>query len=127
MFGGQSMDIVAHHITICMGGNSKKKYPFEEGEVVEFTITHLGWLWGQDLKDKPDNVNDYTQLIMAAKVELPEGKFIKNKTPHITLLVNRAAGAKPAWSNKIEEWKPIEDDTVLSGVVQVCNKPEKPA
>ena len=67
-------------------------------------------------------IND---MACAAEVELPEGKRIKNKIPHVTMAVNTKEGGKPVMSNKIEKWSgPVSDpnnnDIIISGVVRLC-------
>ena len=117
----ETIETVVHHITICMGTDKKGKYPFEVGEEVEFTITHIGTLLSMEMGDKqPEGSGDFERMVVAAKVQLPEGKFVKNDTPHITLLVNRALGAKPVYSNYIKRWSKLDDDKVFKGVVEIC-------
>ena len=117
----EDLEIVAHHITICMGTDKKKKYPFEVGEDVEFTISHLGTLYAMEMGDKqPEGSGNTTRMVVAAKVVLPEGKFVKNQTPHVTLMVNRQMGAKPVYSNYITNWNLLNDDRVFKGTVEIC-------
>ena len=119
---GKTLEIIAHHITICMGKDKKGKYPFELGEEVEFTISHIGTLLSMEMGDKqPEGSGDFERMVVAAKVKLPEGKFVKNETPHITLMVNRHRGAKPVYSNYIKRWYGLEDDKVFKGTVEICN------
>lgn len=116
------LEIICHHITICMGADKKKRFPFEIGEEVEFTITHIGALYAAEMGDKkPEGSEDTERMVVAAKVKLPEGKFVKNETPHITLMVNRHRDAKPAYSNNISNWIELEDNRVLKGIVEICN------
>ena len=93
-----------HHLTICMGTNSKGKYPFQVGEPVTLTVTHLG----------------QSGLVTAFKCQLPDGKTIKNKTPHITCRVNRDNGGKPKHSNDIQDWFLLQEPFEIMGTVQVC-------
>tara|TARA_R110002153_G_scaffold127065_1_gene274618 strand:- start:527 stop:913 length:387 start_codon:yes stop_codon:yes gene_type:complete len=92
-----------HHLTVCMGTNSKGKYPFQLGDRVQINITHLG----------------HSLMVTAFRCELPEGKSVKSKVPHITCKVNRVDGGKPKHSNDISEWMEIDPFSV-KGVVQVC-------
>jgi len=93
-----------HHLTICMGGNSKGKYPFSVGEPVTLTVTHLG----------------QSEFATAFQCQLPEGKKVKNKIPHITCRVNRQGGGKPKHSNEITEWFLLDEPFEIMGTVQVC-------
>ena len=91
--------LYGHHVTICMGTNSKKKFPF--GEKVEIKVVGLGHTLATDIPEKKrKGIDDMeAKVAFAALVELPEGKFIKNDSPHITLGVNWHAGGKPVHSN----------------------------
>lgn len=96
-------------MTICMGSNSKGKYNWEIGEEVSLRVVSIG----------------HSDLACAAMVELPEGKKIKNKIPHVTMAVDIDNGGKPVMSNKIKEWVgPVKDpkgnDIILTGVVTLC-------
>ena len=95
-----------HHCTITMGTNSKGKYDYTPGDIVTMNVTHIG----------------YNDTNVAAAVTVP--RPIKNRIPHVTMSVNREAGGKPFFSNKIERWEPLEgkEDNrfLLEGVVELC-------
>lgn len=93
-----------HHLTICMGTNSKGKFPFVLGEEVVIKVVAFG----------------YSDFATAFKCELPDGKVIANKTPHITCKVNREVGGKPKHSNDIVEWQDLEVPFEIKGIVGVC-------
>lgn len=111
---------IYHHVTIVMG-NKMNDFPFSIGEKVEFEATEYGVCYGFDLpiKKRPKKAELDTHLATAVKVKLPEGKYVKNENPHVTLQVNRQAGGKPFFSNHITEWKPI-NPIQLEGVVTLC-------
>ena len=90
----------AHHMTINMGAANKGPAASLLGSDVQLVANTLG--------------QDETIGIIAVGVEtnIPS----TNKTKHITVAVNRAAGAKPFFSNKIENWVPMTP-IPLSGVV----------
>lgn len=99
-----------HHMTICMGSNSKGKYNWEVGEKVSLLVVSIG----------------FDHRVCAAMVRLPEGKRIKNKIPHVTMAVNTKNGGKPVMSNRIREWAgPVRDannkDLMITGVVTLCD------
>jgi hypothetical protein len=58
---------------------------------------------------------------LAAKI-IPLGHFlhIHNETPHVTILVNRDAGAKPVESNKITQWH-SDRAFALPAKVEICD------
>ena len=93
-----------HHCTITMGSNKKKKYDYTPGEKIEMEVTHVG----------------FSDTNVAAMVTVP--KPIKSRIPHVTMSVDREAGGKPFFSNKIERWVPLEKSHkfTLEGVVQLC-------
>lgn len=81
-------EFIAHHMTINMGP-LKEEYKPLLGQSVDLLVTHIG----------------QTDKVVAVKVE-SEIKT-QNKTPHITIAVNRIEGGKPVMSNDITEWTPI--------------------
>ena len=104
-------EIKADHMTIKMGPlESKKKKKgkldfskiYRLGDKVALTVTEVG----------------KSELAMAVKVKL--SLPTKNKTPHITIAVNRAAGGKPQHSNDIEEeeYIPMKKLINLEGTVK---------
>lgn len=92
---------VGHHATIRMG----YAIPGDNlGDIVKLRATHFS-------KD---------ERVCAVKVE---GINSVNKVAHITLAVNREAGAKPKDSNSLTSWTPLgelidQDFISLVGVVQ---------
>ena len=101
--------VYCHHMTICMGSNSKGKYNWEVGEEVELEVVSMGktgWKGGA----------------LAAMVRIPEGKRIKNAIPHVTMAVDVDNGGKPVMSNKIKDWQgPIrKGGLTVRGIVSLC-------
>jgi hypothetical protein len=82
----EGWDVVAHHVTIKMG-----ELPPELKPSIGLPVT---------LKASGFYVNDKVAAIEA--IVPPEIRpFVKNKHPHITVAVNRAAGGKPVVSNDL--------------------------
>ena len=115
-------ETICHHLTITMGSDMKD-YPFSFGEEVKFVISSIGYCHGFDLqiKKRPKGCNLDDELAIAGKAVLPEGKFIKNDTPHVTMAVNREKGGKPFFSNFITSWKSLRYPISLKGVVTLCD------
>lgn len=88
---------LAHHMTINMG-EIDTQYERYLGFDVDLRVTHIG----------------ISDLVMAVGVE---GFPTVNKTPHITVAVNRKDGGKPFMSNKITDWRPIQFSLDLKGKV----------
>lgn len=91
----QGWAVYAHHMTIAFG----KALANVEGHHIataglKLTVTHIG----------------NTDGVIAVKVK---GYFSENKTPHITLYVDRAGGFKPADSNYITHWIPVQEFTLI--------------
>jgi tRNA nucleotidyltransferase/poly(A) polymerase len=78
-------EFIGHHMTINMGPITEEYKPLI-GQSVDLLITHVG----------------STDKVVAVKVET-EIKT-KNKTPHITIAVDRRNGGKPVMSNEITDW-----------------------
>lgn len=123
-------EVIVHHCTICMGDNSKGKYPFTVGEEVPMTIVAVGHLHGYEVQSDPkfstfnlpgDDLFGARYLVTALKVILPEGKKIKNKVPHITGQILRQYGAKPFHSNKVKHWHPLKKEIEVTGTVNLCS------
>jgi hypothetical protein len=57
------------------------------------------------------------ERVMAAKVETDVPS--KNETKHVTLAVNRMVGAKPVESNKLSDWKEVEEITLRGTIAEV--------
>lgn len=87
----------AHHMTITFG----KPLPNRDdiGKDVTLNVKEIG-------------IND---MVIAVKVE---GYPTTNDIPHITIAVNVNAGGKPVMSNKITNWKSLDDYMSLTGKVQ---------
>jgi hypothetical protein len=81
---------IAHHCTINMGKLEPEFVPFI-GNKYELKITGIG-------------INERVIAVRISK-NSQAGLISKNKCPHITIAVNRAAGAKPVESNNIENWE----------------------
>lgn len=93
-------EIVAHHMTINMG-----ELPVELKQSIGLPV---------EIKAVGFFMNDKVAALMVLPPQEMQG-FIKNKHPHITLAVNRAAGGKPAMSNQMiaDEMRSDEEkDTV---------------
>ena len=87
-----------HHMTID---------PFKEctdqnmlGQTVELIVTSVG----------------ISELASAVKVVGYRGQT-NNSFPHVTLAFNEKAGGAPKHSNNIQEWTPIQEHIVLTGVI----------
>jgi hypothetical protein len=101
---------IAHHMTIQMGGLPEELRNQLVGKKINLTVTSLG------MDDKA----------MAIGVT---GFYSKNDKPHITLAINRSAGAKPFMSNKIpnDMWSDYTINATLNGVItEVPNEPKTP-
>jgi hypothetical protein len=93
----EGWEIIAHHMTICMG-----KLP-----------VYLG----PDLRTEQTlEITGYGSSDMAIAVRVA-GYYTTNKVPHITLAVNRKDGGKPVMSNDIKNWQSIDTVLKLKGVV----------
>ena len=79
-------------------GEIKPEYEKYLGMKVDLDVTHIG----------------FYDTVMAVGVK---GFSTDNKTPHITLAVDRANGGKPFYSHKITDWRPISFSVKLSGKV----------
>lgn len=86
---------IIHHMTVNMGEANPEHIKFLNFPINLFA-THIG------LTDKA----------IAVAVE---GFDSNNKTPHITLAVNRKDGGKPVHSNEIKEWKPLRKKIMING------------
>lgn len=91
-------EIIAHHMTINMG-DLDKSFKDDIGKNVKLVVHSFA----EDDK------------VMAVGVY---GYPSKNKQPHITLAVNRSKGGKPFMSNKLKNWKELENKMILQGTVQ---------
>ncbi|MBC8303195.1 MAG: hypothetical protein H8E55_46495 [Pelagibacterales bacterium] len=89
-------DVISHHMTINMGALEDKT---DLGKEVGIVATHIG------RSDKA----------LAVKVS---GYPSKNRTPHVTVAVNRKKGGSPKDSNEIQEWQPLSEGVYLRGRVE---------
>jgi len=88
---------IAHHVTINLGSYKGNRQLLGQKFVIGILSTCS---------------ND---LVSACRVSLPEGISSANPVPHITMYVNKAAGGKPAMSNKLD-WS---QEVRLRGALQV--------
>lgn len=90
----------AHHMTINMGAADKGPAASLLGSKVQLVANTLS--------------QDETIGVMAVGIEtnIPSSNQIK----HITLAVNRSIGAKPFFSNKLQDWVPITP-IPLTGII----------
>lgn len=93
-------EVIAHHMTINMGpirkGPADPSLLDQEAELTVESIAADG-------------------LVMAVGVssKVPS----KNAIKHITLAVNREAGGKPFYSNKLKDWQPLDEPFELTGTI----------
>lgn len=92
--------IYAHHMTINMGELPLEKKQFL-GKNIRLYVTHMDW------NDK----------VIAVKVK-DEENLSTNKTPHVTLAVNKNNGGKPVMSNDLTSWKVLKRKFYINGVVK---------
>lgn len=92
-------EVIVHHMTIKMGD-----LPLGMRDLVGQTFTMKVVAFAGDNKVK------------AVEVESPVSTI--NKTPHITLAVNRKNGGKPMMSNYLDNWVPVKQPIYLTGTVQ---------
>lgn len=95
----------ADHMTICLGELPEHLKRYWLGEEVTLTVTEIG------VSDKAVAVKVSGGFIVS-KPHIDDGPFF----PHITLAIN-PIDAKPADSNKIENWLPV-DKIKLIGLVK---------
>jgi hypothetical protein len=90
-------EVIAHHMTITMG------------ELPNYLKKDIG-------ETQTLEVNGYgsSTKVFAVRVS---GYYTKNKTPHITIAVNRKVGAKPVMSNELGNWQPVMKPFTVKGVV----------
>ena len=90
---------VAHHMTIDMGPLSD---PSLKGRKIKLEVIEAA-------------ENDF---VVAAKVAILDPTLqVRNRTPHITIAVNKKEGGKPAMSKSLEGWVKVRS-IILSGVVK---------
>ena len=88
---------IAHHMTINMG-ELKPEFKKYLGDSVTLRVIKVG-------------ISDKVVAVMV------KGFPTKNNIPHITVAIDRKAGAKPYDSNKITNWQPVQFALDLNGVV----------
>lgn len=93
---------ICHHMTINLGPPEKGPAKDLIGQIFEIQIDTFA--------------QDNRVLAVGVSSECPSN----NKIKHITVAINLSNGGKPKYSNDLKNWLPIEEDLVLSGVVQVC-------
>ena len=94
----ENWEVVAHHMTINMGSPDKGPVEGLVGQEAPLTVSTQA----QD------------DLVMAVGVESPIPS--SNEIKHITVAVNREAGGKPFFSNRLTDWQPVPPIT-LKGIV----------
>lgn len=100
--GQAGWEVIAHHCTINMGPLAAE------------LKQNLGFLYELEI----DGIGINERVIAARVAKLSQaGQISKNKTPHITIAVNREAGAKPVESNNIIEWTPFPANFNLFGTL----------
>lgn len=95
-------ETIAHHCTLAMGE--------PQGAIAEAV--------GQEIELEIDAVGAIEGRVTAFRVS-KGAELSTNKVPHVTLDVNRGAGAKPFESNKITDWKKIKHFKI-TGRVEIC-------
>ncbi len=97
--GENGWEPVAHHLTLNIG------------ELVPNMKRFLGQKFTMKVVAFSGN-----NLVKAVEVEAPIKTV--NKTPHITLAVNRNRGGKPVMSNALNNWVPVKQEIYVTGTVQ---------
>lgn len=93
-------EIIAHHMTIKMGGLKGTKHEQRLGHAESLLASHVGTLGeGIVVAVRVDGVSD-------------------NQIPHVTIAVDREGGGKPFMSNQITDWSPLSSPIQLYGTVQ---------
>lgn len=87
----------AHHMTIVFGQGLPEDLIKYNGMKVKLTAKEFG----------------LSDMAMAVKVD---GFHSNNEIPHITVAVNVNAGGKPFMSNKINDWKPLNQVAGVSHI-----------
>ena len=95
-------EIIAHHVTIAFG----QKIPDE--------FTRMNTYLGGKVDFMAETVA-MDENVIAVGVS---GVESLNEIPHITVAVNRPAGAKPVMSNDLTDWKPLKRPLRLIGKVE---------
>ena len=90
--------IFAHHMTINYGKGLPEHLKGDLGQDFLITATEIG----------------ISDMAVAVRVV---GYYSDNDIPHITIAVNTSGGGKPVMSNKITNWRKLENYINLSGKV----------
>jgi len=99
---------ISHHLTVHMG----QKQPYDKiGRKVQIIIDKIAI--------------SKTIIAVSADPENLIGFTSNNSIPHITVALDRAAGARPVHSNLLKDWTPLDDHfdektIVLDAVIQEC-------
>jgi hypothetical protein len=93
------MEIIAHHMTIKMGGLEGTQHQSRLGQKETVQASRVG----------TNEINSVVAVMVNG--------ISDNKIPHVTIAVDRKKGAKPVDSNKITSWTPLTTPIKLSGVV----------
>jgi hypothetical protein len=103
----ESWEFVCHHMTICLG-ELPSDLKSDIGKKVSLKVVK----WGVSGK------------AMAVQVE---GYYSEKAIPHITIAINKKAGAKPVDSNKIENWKDwgFTPGLTLNGTIEEVPQPNQ--
>jgi hypothetical protein len=88
-------ETLAHHLTIHMG----KATDEEQLMLGEFATLVIDAVAGDDKVMAVRVMQVFTTRVQVES---------KNPTPHITLAVNREAGGKPFFSNKLTDWEQVD-------------------
>ena len=94
----EGFEIIAHHMTINLGGIRDKEKEFL-GKEVDLEVISMA-------KDG---------LVAAVGVR---GFSTANEIPHVTLAVNRKDGGKPFLSNKLKTWTALPTPFTITGRVE---------
>jgi hypothetical protein len=94
----EGWDVIAHHMTICLGCTPPKRVVNDLGKTKLVRITHIG---------KSDKA-------LAVAVE---GYYSEKSPAHITIAVNRKEGGKPRDADGITEWVKIKSRIQVSGTI----------
>jgi hypothetical protein len=81
-----------------------------------------------NLGELDDNMKKYigtTQSLKVVSIAKDEkvlavgvtGFYSKNNNPHITIAIDRKAGAKPKMSNDLTNWKELNQQLTITGIV----------
>lgn len=99
----EGWEVICHHVTLNMGNITDGPTPKSLlGEKVEFVVD-------------AEASNDKVLAVRVLKM-YNDDVYCVNKTPHVTVAVNRKDGGRPVMSNQLEGWKRIYPE-IFSGIV----------